>query len=282
MAKNEVEKVTASAQLPAGLDYEDADSGAGMENIDAEELRIPFIRVLQSNSPQVDASKGGIVLEGAKPGMFIHMGTEELYPGDGSVEFITAHRSREYVEWTPVDAGGGLVGRLDWEDPEVATLKAQQGRFGKLETGKGTEIVQTFYLYGLLIPQDGVPRRVVLSFTSTQIKKYQAVLERVNSMQFVVDGKARKPPLYAWRWKLYTGPEKNKKGSWFGIFLRPAGEDNLHSLLPRNDPLFFAAKDFHELIASGQASANVEQLKREAEDEVDSAPPFDPNTPIDD
>lgn len=270
--KQELEKVEAGG-LPAGLDDYGEDSGGGMENLDPEELRVPFIRVLQSNSPQVDASKGGAVVEGARPGMLCHMGTLEVWPGDGSVEFVTAYRERDFVEWTPYDQGGGFIARRAWDDPDVAALRARQGRFGKLTTSDGSEIVQTFYLYGLLLPPAESPRRVVVALTSTQIKKYQAVIDRVEAVKFVKDGRVTQPPLYAWRWKIWTGPEKNKSGSWFGINFQPAGEDNLRSLLKRSDPLYATARDFYELLKTGTATADTSQLAREGD--VDDAPPLD-------
>lgn len=241
------------------LDYGD-DSGAGMDGVDREEMRVPFVRVLQPKSPQVDASAGGIIIKGAMPGMLIHMATEEIWPGDGSVKFVTCYREKDYVEWTPVNAGGGLVGRHAWNDSKINQLRATQGRFGKLITPEKTEISQTFYLYGLLIPPDKVERRVVIGFTSTQIKKYQSVIDRVDSLKFVVDGKTRQPPLYAWQWRIKTMAEKNKKGSWFGIRLEPAGETSISSLLSRTDPVFHRARDFFELLKAGHVTADLTQM----------------------
>ena len=260
------------AELDRIADYGD-DSGAGMENVDRDETRVPFVRVLQPKSPQVDESAGGIIIPGAKPGMLIHMTTEEVWPGDGSVEFVSCYREKDFVEWVPVDAGGGLMGRYRWDDPKVVDLRAKQGRFGKLKTPEGTEIVQTFYLYGLLIPPDKLERRVVIGFTSTQLKKYQAVIDRVDSVKFVVDGKVKQPPLFAWRWRIKTMPEKNKKGSWFGIRFEPAGATTQDSLLRRDDPLFTKSRNFYELLRAGHATADVEQMGKARDvDEVDEAP----------
>ena len=43
-----------------------ADSGLGLENVDAQSVAIPFITVLQGLSPQIET------VEGAKPGLIIN------------------------------------------------------------------------------------------------------------------------------------------------------------------------------------------------------------------
>lgn len=261
--------------LPAIPDYGD-DAGAGMENVDRDETRIPFVRVLQTNSPQVSPADPARI-PGAEAGMLMHMGTNECWPGDGRLEFIACFRGKDYVEWVPKNKGGGLVGRHDWNSQTIAKLREVQGRFGKLVTPDGTEIAQTFYLYGLLLVPDSGPRRTVLGFTSTQIKKYQSVIDRVDSLKFIKDGKNVQPPLYAWKWRLSTVPEKNNEGSWFGIRVEPVGKTSLESLIPRNDPMFALARDFHELVKTGSVTAAAEQMAGGAAEstEIDDSPPLE-------
>lgn len=251
----------AESNPPAAIpDYGD-DAGKGMEKVDREEQRVPFIRVLQAKSPTAEVGSP-TKIPGHEPGMFIHMGTQEVWPGDGTVEFIACFREKDYVEWVPMTEGrdGGLVGRRGWYDPLVAELRAKQGRFGKLTTPDGNEIAQTFYLYGLLIPPGEAVRRVVIGFSSTQIKKYQAVIDRVDSLKFKKDGKVRQPPLYAWRWKLSTVAEHKGKNNWFGIRIEPVGKTNLDSLMPVTSDLYMMARDFHDLMATGTVDAAVEQM----------------------
>lgn len=206
------------------------------------------------------------------------MATEQVWPGDGSVEFVTAFREKDYVEWVPMDAGGGLAGRHDWNSPMVADLREKQGRFGKLITPEGNEISQTYYLYGILLPPDGGQIPVVFGFSSTQIRKYQAVIDRIRSLErFNSEGKKVGPPIYAFRWRIRTLPEKNKQGSWFGIRFDAAGETLIKSLMPKTDPLFDRAKSFHQLLAEGAATAQREQMSMSPEDlgDIDDDIPLD-------
>ena len=60
------------ANLPSELTAMfEADAGMGMENVGSEDVKIPFLRILQDLSPQVKEGKGEYI-QGAKPGMIIN------------------------------------------------------------------------------------------------------------------------------------------------------------------------------------------------------------------
>lgn len=254
----------------AQADFGD-DAGKGLENVSSSELTIPFLRILQSNNPQVkDVREGGI--PGARPGMILNLATGELYDGIKGIPFVPVHRDHNYPEWTPRALGGGFVAIHDPEEPAILALRAKQGQFGKLTTatkfdgeGKpldGTEFTETYYLYGLATDEYF---GALVAFTSTQIKKYKTFMQRVTGFKYANPngGAPVVPPMWAHKWLLQTVPEKNKKGDFYGwrlsLFIK--NEDGseaqyIKSLIPRSDPLYAQGKNLFGVIAEGKAKVD--------------------------
>ena len=100
MSKKEVaEKANTSM---AAFDY-GSHAAEGFENQTQEDLKIPFLSVLQSNSPQCDDEN----FPDARPGMIFNSVTEELADGKEGVVFVPATTDHVYTEWVPIDDGGG-------------------------------------------------------------------------------------------------------------------------------------------------------------------------------
>ncbi len=240
------------------------DVGSGLENLDSSELLIPFVRMLQALSP--------VCVEGSqaydpdmRPGMIIHAGTGDVYPKDLGVGFIPCVRDSSYTEWVPIQPGSGTAGgggfRGTWahDDARVAQMIKEQGAFKKLKTAEGTELVETRTLYGVIVPRekDGTwlvdeATNGVISFSSTQLKKYRMIITRLTSLV----GKPARFPIFAWRWNLTTQPEKNKFGSYYGWKLSLDGDTAAQALMKPSDPLYQLARELHSLVRGGQAKAD--------------------------
>jgi hypothetical protein len=268
---------TAHTQAGSALDVIDIgeDAGLGMENLTRDEFLIPFIRILQSNSPQVDETSQTRV-PGAKAGMFLNTGTGEMIDGKEGFIFVPVYREgRNFVEFTPRNLGGGFVGIRSVDDPLVVELRTKQGEFGKLWTGShrdqqglpldGTEIAETRYLYGLLMEnEEAMPQRVVIGFSSTQIRKHKAFVGRYDNIVYMdKDGKPVKPTLWSHKWRVNSAPEKNKKGSFFGFVItlaakKPDGSEDrqIKSYIRRSEPLYHAGRAFYDMIKGGKARAD--------------------------
>lgn len=263
-------------------DYGD-DAGAGLENVGVDEYKIPFLRILQALSPACKPVEAG-GMEGAKPGLIMNTATGEIYDGKEGLDFVPAVRDHNFVEFVPRDAGGGLVGIHAVDDPKVLQLRAEQGKFGKLKTNDDTEISESFYLYGLVIPAGRSPFRAIVGFTSSQIKKYQEFMGRVMGIEYTIDTpngkKAIKPPMWAHRWHLGTVFEKGKKGEFYNWKLSLTGRDekgmesSLKSIIPMKDPLYIAAKEFADMVKGGKAKVDYNQAAG-GDDEGDNAQPPD-------
>jgi hypothetical protein len=251
MAENEVAKVE-KAGVPAVYDY-GADAGRGFEDQGQDEISIPFISVLQGLSPQVTGENGKEV-EGAKPGKLFNTITEEVLGNE--VLFVPASREHIFTEWIPRKQGGGFVGRFDKNDPVVAAAVRQAEEFGKYRTPAGNDLVETYYLFGVICPEGAEPQPVVIAFTSTKIKAYKKWNTTVN--MFTVpgpNGGKIRPPRFAHLLKVSSISDKNKKGSFFNLSLKPANGSIRGSILPPDDPRYLAAKALAEMVASGKAKA---------------------------
>lgn len=263
------------------------DAGAGMENLEAGELRIPFVTILQTNSPQVKRpADGGIV--GAQAGMIFNTATGELFDGEVGLGFVPAYRSHQFLEFTPRNLGGGFVAVYPPDEPRVLDLQAKQGKFGRLWTGTrrdpqglpldGTEITETYSLAGLLLPPGAGGFKAIASFASTQIKKYQTFMQRQTTMLY---GNPKgttenplppiQPPIWAHKWLLQTAFEKNKKGEFFGwkLTLFAKKEDGteepyIKSLIRTSDALYADAKEFNRQLEGGTAKADFKKADQTA------------------
>lgn len=272
------------------------DAGAGLEGVSSAELKIPFLNLLQPLSPQVKpVAAGG--MPGAKAGMLLNGATGELYAIDEvPMEFIPVFRDHKFLEFTPRAQGGGLVAVYEPADPLVLKLQTEHGKFGRLprnvtkrndkgEALDGTEITEVFSLFGIFKdPSSGQRFRAVLSFKSTQIKKYQGFMGRVTNFKYPNPKSTENaplpevtPPMWAHRWSLKTAFEGNKKGDFYGYNLtlsakREDGSEDAYqkSLIPVSDPLYQDAKAFHKMLKEGKASADISTDKSGADEGVGS------------
>lgn len=267
----------------AVVDFGD-DAGKGMQNISDEERRVPFLRILQSNSPELEEGNAKY-LPGATAGKFFNTSTKQTY---SKLVMIPAARGHRFIEYIPRNLGSGFVAVHGPKDELVMTLRAKHGKFGKLPNGvtkrdpktneplDGTEIVESFELYAILIdPETEQTFRAVISFSSTQIKKYQGFIDRYDSIRYRNSaGQTIAPPIWAHRWLLTTATEKNKKGTFRGFVIglegkKPDGSDDvpIKSLVKTDDPLYKAAKDFNDFVERGQAEVDYGAAAGENEPE---------------
>lgn len=247
------------------IDY-GGDEGLGLENVTTDEFRIPILRILQALSPQCKpVNQGGI--DGARPGMILNTSTGEVMDGETGFEFVPVKRDHNFVEYVPRDAGGGFVAIRPVKDEEVQILRSEQGQFGKLQVPGGTELTETRYLYGLMVLSDGDIQRGVVTFSSSQIKKYQAFMNREVGITYRVNEGTEEdphwriihPPLWAHRWRVSTTYERNKKGEFYNWKLQLVAEPPIKARLRTDDPVYVQAREMFEMVRAGRARAAYEK-----------------------
>jgi hypothetical protein len=235
------------------------DAGMGMENVRQDEVLVPFLRILQSNSPQCEPDTG---IEGAKPGMLFNTATNEMFDGKSGVLFVPCWRMDNYIEFVPRNNGGGFVAAWESGDPRIRSLRQAQGEFGKITLQNGNELIETFYLFGLAAAMVETPEgyrpgdwfQCVIGFSSTQIKKYKIIMGRLNDLC----GVPARAPIFAFSWRLGTVAESNKKGKFFGWRVGMSGPTAATSQLPPDSPLYFQARQFALRMKEGNARADYD------------------------
>jgi len=219
------------------------DAGMGLEHVGSKDLQVPFIMIVQSNSPQVDDTDGKYI-EGIKIGDFFNSVTLQVIPGKAGFEFVPCYFDSHPVIWKP--NRGGLVGHSRYDSEEYKSSKV--GSDGKRYTTDGNFMVDTAYHFGLVVI-DGTYYVAIISMTSTQLKKSRRWTTMMKSVQLKrADGTTFNPPSFAFRYHITTVPEENEHGSWRGF--------NIVSIGKVEDPeLYKFAKETSKMIAEGAIKA---------------------------
>jgi len=236
--KNELARKEAAGVL-AKADFGDF-SGMGFENQTSNDMVIPFIGLLQALSPQVQDSDPSRIKE-AKAGDLFNTVTQELIPAPAY--FVPCCTDNVYVEWVPRDSGGGFAGIHTLDSDIVGIARQSAASFNELKTPEGNDLIETFYIYGLLLegPDDKESvSPIVLAFTSTKIKIYKRLMTTLRTIK-------GRPPMFAFRLAISSVDEVNKKKQAYKNFkIEP-----VHGSLAESANL--PGSDFECLLAEGKA-----------------------------
>lgn len=235
------------------------DANAGFTDQHGEDLLIPFIDVLQPLSPQLEE------IHGAKPGMLFNSVTNETYE---HLHFVPAYRDWNFVEFISRDEGGGFVGVHAPESPVV--VKARAGATGfDYKTPDGHELVETFYLYAILVDGNGDQIGMgVIRFQSTKIKVYKGLMTQLRTIRVDTPKGKVNPPLFAYKLELSTVKQENKKGKWFNFTVRPVGDTMKEAMLAPDNELYTAAKQLCAMVDKGFAKPAYESMDQGGDDDT--------------
>jgi len=246
-------------------------AGMGFENQTSQDMAIPFLAVLQALSPQVQESDPTYI-PGAKPGDLINTVTGELIQRPAT--FVPCYTEHVYVEWVPRDAGGGFVAVHGYNSEVVVSAKAKAEKFNELKTPEGNDLIETFYVYGLLLDAPDAQSSstpIVIAFTSTKIKVYKALMTKLRTIK-------GNPPLFAFRLAITSVDAKNKKNQPYKNFkITPVGATLFDSANLPGTPfagLLEEGKALVEAIKGGLARAAVESQAPSREPGADEEEPF--------
>lgn len=259
------------AHPAAAFDYSDY-AGQGFESHTRDDYAVPFLGVLQSNSPLVESNAE------ARPGMLVNTVTQQLFAGKEGTVFIPVDTVHNVLEWKPRDAGGGFVAAHALDSAFIAKVKDEQ-EFGKWKTIKGdiksNDLIETFSVYGIHVDENGSAEQMVISFSSTKIKTYKRWMTKARTVQVAVAGGRRiNPPLFAHKYRITTVSEKNSKGSFYNFNIDFDGGSSEKCRLPTNGPLFQTAVSFFELLKEGGIKAAYDTQKEAGASEEEGDTPF--------
>lgn len=260
MSKNtqNTESNEALAEAQAGtlvtMDFAaDAGTDSGMEDMTSEDVTLPFLRVLQQLSPQLNPSKPEYMKE-AQAGMFYNSATNELLGTE--IQVIPCVYQRLFLEWEPRKMGGGFVGEVSMAD--AAAL--DKGEKGFLVNEAGNEIYDTRHHYLLVYTEKGL-QPVLMPLKSTQIKQSKKWNHIAKTIK--IDGAQGPftPPMYSQVYNLHTVTEQKDSDTWSGIRIKHLGS-------VQTPEAYAEAKEFRNAILAGVIDV---QHANEKEDTVGGA-----------
>lgn len=197
----------------------------GNENVSNEDLVIPRLAIIQSQSPELDADDPKYI-EGAKQGQMFNTLTRALYD---AIYLVDCFFRKEYAVFVKRTEGGGFRGSFPTEKEAVQYVAGS-------EDAQKLEVTETAIHFCLAVNPDtgSVLGEVAVPMTSTKLK----VSRNWNSMIRMRGGDR-----FAGIWKMVTKKEKNDKGSFFNYNVSPGPWVS--------EAIYEAAKATYESIQSG-------------------------------
>lgn len=255
------------------------------DNFEKGDVALPFMRVLQSNSPQVKA-KNAKYLDGAQEGSFFNSATNAVYDGDEGIYAVACWFEKQATLWTPRggEGVGGFVSQVPMamaleilktctkndkgKDITPADLKGPAGSINMDWGNKELTIAALYYLIVFKSKDDaGSFEPVAYPFTSTQMKKSRSwnAIIRNSRLPHPSGTGSYKAPMHGFVYHITTIPESNAKGEWMGLkikqdvpLLKYEGGKPVESF-PGAANLYLAARDFKSAVESGTIKAKASE-----------------------
>jgi len=247
----------AKTAVGGALDFS-SDIGAGMEGADKDSYAIPFLRVLQTNSPQVNEANGAYI-EGAKAGMILNTATRQVYDGKEGVLLMPCAFQRRFIRWAPRGADQGYKGEYlpdevkALEDSEMAVR--HEGRLyaldelGETPHEKKTDRLSDTRSHFCILDDGEGFHEALLALASTQIKKSKQLMSMMSAAKIETENGKVTPPTWMNKIRMTTVPESNDEGDWHGVQF--IGEGFIET-----QDLYDAGKKFYETVSEGKARAD--------------------------
>ena len=234
------------------------DSGAGLENFTTEDMQIPFIRILQALSPQLN-KQDPLYIKGAEQGDIFNTVSGEIYKADTGLTVVPAYFEKKFLEFALRSTGGGFIRELSPDDKDI-NLTNREGTIEMLPSGN--ELVRTHQHLVIAKGEDEMAP-AVLDMKKTQLK----VSRRWNTLKNGIRLPSGKPmPLYGTAWKITTVSESNDQGTWYNYKL-----DRITEITKDIESMMLEARNMYQSVRKGEvkmAAASADEMA----DKGDEAP----------
>jgi hypothetical protein len=249
------------------------DAGQVDHGFTKQDIAIPWMRILQSNSPQV-AEKQPSYVDGAEVGAFFNTATNTTY-GD-VVEVIPIAFQVQWTLWWPRQTGGpkgekGFAGEVTKAQAEALLKVTTKNDKGKDVTPDGKELIQSAMYYCIVLREKGpqpIFDLVAFPLTSTQLKKarmWNALISQAKLPNASGVGTFN-PKMFGYVYVLEAVPESNAKGNWIGVkviqgpplLTTKAGQ--WVEGFEGGAVLYGAARDLEKLVRSGARKADMSKM----------------------
>ena len=254
--KNETGTVTKMKENLPSMDLFEADAHQGFDNMDQNDLALPFLRILGQLSPQVNKRDAKYV-NGAESGMIYNTVTGELYDGDKGINVIPCYYKREYVEWT--DRGEGTGAPVAVHSATSAIVQeATRDSIGKDRLKNGNYLENTAS-YFVMICKDQCAETALITMKSTQLKVSRTWNSMMNGLKLQGKNGLFTPPMCSHMYNLKTVQQSNDKGTWFGWTVSKIGP-------VKDRGLYEQAKGFADSVKKGDVQAKHSKNDEKSED----------------
>ena len=99
------------------MDLVSSHEGEGLD-YDTSELQIPFIRIIQALSPEIN-KRDSKFIDGASNGDIFNNVTGQYFSGEEGIVVIPCYQETKYLKFVPRESGGGFLGEMSKDDPEI-------------------------------------------------------------------------------------------------------------------------------------------------------------------
>lgn len=233
------------------------DSGAGLENFTTEDMQIPFIRILQALSPQLN-KQDPLYIKGAEQGDIFNTVSGEIYKADTGLTVVPAYFEKKFLEFALRSTGGGFIRELAPNDKDI-NLTNREGTIEMLPSGN--ELVRT-HQHLVIAKGENEMAPAVLDMKKTQLK----VSRRWNTLKNGIRLPSGKPmPLYGTAWKITTVSESNDQGTWYNYKL-----DRITEITKDIESMMLEARNMYQSVRKGEikmAAASADEMA-EKQDEA--------------
>ena len=233
------------------------DAGIGVDELGSEALAIPFLKVLQKMSPELDD------IEGARAGDLYNTVTKEVIKGSDGVRVVNCAYTLQHIEWEPRGTGSGAPHAIYSAGDTLPKTERGDDNKDYVVDGSGRYLERTAQHYVLIIDEDGITSQALLPMKATQLKKSKQWNSAMKSMK-MKDGSGNlfTPARFSHVWHLESVSEENKNGSWHGWQISKDSQIE--------DPGIYAeAKHFAQSLMAGQVKVqHVQEPDKISEDDV--------------
>lgn len=194
------------ASIGVSLEEMKKDAALGGQ-VGMQDIAIPYVYLLQSNSPQVNPDHAKYI-QGAISSMIYLTVLEKVFEGrkDGVI-IVPCHYERLITEWVDRDEGGGLVRSYPHGDPIMD--RARPDEKNRMKLPNGHLLIDTAYHYVLVNdPVEKIWHQAIAPMKSTHLKRSRKWNSEINTTK--IPETDIKAPRFLYMYRLRT--EKEQKG----------------------------------------------------------------------
>lgn len=224
-------------------------AGQGYDNLSSDDYQLPFLQILQSSATQC-VEKSNDYIEGAKPGMFYHNLTNQIF--GKCVNVTPLYCEKVWLEFKP--NRGGFVAKH-----EPNSFVPDKTDFSNWKNAAGNTIIEYYNFYCILtdFPENGI---VVIPFKKSgipQAKNWNSLISYVKAPS------GKQAAFFSSIWTLTANYNENIKGSWYGVSsvtrVDYAGKELFYDYIkPSLSALESAKVDYKQLTSNIEEDDNIQ------------------------